>query len=347
MYIKKILALVGILLVIAGGVFSYNTYQRIFEPNTRFETNTKTLFIKTDTSFEEVTKQLQPFLKNSEWFVWLAKKKGYTTHVKPGKYVIKSGLNTNDIISVLRSQNKPVSLRFNNQERLENLAGRISQQIEADSISILNEFKEATFLKGIGLNDQTALSLFMPNSYQVYWNISPEKLKHKLYKEYQRFWSSSRKSKAKSIGLSPTEVYTLAAIVHKETVKASERPKVAGVYMNRLKRNMKLDADPTVIYAMKKSSKDWNMVVKRVLLKDLALKNTFNTYQNVGLPPGPITMPDISAIDAVLNYEHHNYLYFVADIKNFGFHKFATNLPQHNRNSVQYHRWVNKKHILR
>ncbi len=347
MYIKKILLLIGLLLVVAGGIFSYHTYQRVFSPNTAFETKTKTLFIKTGASFDDVSKQLSPFVKNIEWFNWLAKKKGYAAKVKPGKYVLKQNLNTNDIIGVLRIQNTPVNLRFNNQERLENLAGRISHQIEADSLSILKEFKEATFLKEIGLNEETALSLFIPNSYQVYWNISPASLKKKLYNEYKRFWNQKRTNKAKEIGLTPTEVYTLAAIVHKETVKISERPKVAGVYMNRLKRGIKLDADPTVIYAMKKSSQNWTQIIKRVLLKDLALKHSYNTYKNAGLPPGPIAMPDISAIDAVLNYEQHNYLYFVADVQNFGFHKFATNLAQHNRNSAQYHRWVNKKHILR
>lgn len=347
MYIKKILLVIGLLLVIAGGIFSYHTYQRVFAPNTAFETNTKTLFIKTGASFNDVKKQITPFVKEVEWFTWLAQKKGYATNVKPGKYILKKGSNSNDIIGVLRIQNTPVTLRFNNQERLENLAGRISYQIEADSIAILEEFRKVDFLKEKGLTLNTALSMFIPNSYKVYWNISPEQLKIKLYNEQQRFWNKKRLSKAKEIGLSKTEVYTLAAIVHKETAKVSERPKVAGVYMNRLKRNMRLDADPTVIYAVKKFLGNWDRVIKRVLFKDLALKHPYNTYQNNGLPPGPITMPDISAIDAVLNYERHKYLYFVADVQNFGYHKFATNLKQHNRNSAQYHQWVNKNHILR
>ncbi len=347
MYIKKILLVIGLLLVVAGGIFSYHTYQRIFANNTNFDTKTKTIFIKTGATFDNVTKQLSPYLKNVEWFTWLAKKKGYASNVKPGKYVLKQGLNSNEIVGVLRSQNTPVTLRFNNQERLENLAGRVAHQIEADSLSILKEFKVAAFLEENNLTEATALSVYIPNSYQVYWNISPTELRNKLYKEYKRFWNEERLTKAKKIGLTPTEVYTLAAIVHKETVKADERPKVAGVYMNRLKRGIKLDADPTVIYSLKKSANDWDKVIKRVLLKDLTLNHPYNTYQNAGLPPGPIAMPDISAIDAVLNYEQHNYLYFVADVQNFGYHKFATNLAQHNRNSAQYHQWVNKKHILR
>ncbi len=347
MYIKKILVAIALLTVVAGGIFSYYTYNLILSPNTSFETKTKTLFIKTGASFEDVSKQLTPFVNDITGFNWLAKKKGYAANVKAGKYILKQDLNNNEIIGVLRSQNKPVTLRFNNQERLENLAGRISHQIEADSLSILTEFKDASFLKEVGLNEETTLSLFIPNSYQVYWNISPKQLRKKLYNEYKRFWNADRKAKAKAIGLTPTEVYSVAAIVHKETVKAKERPKVAGVYMNRLKKGIKLDADPTVIYAIKKSSGDWNQVIKRVLLKDLELKHPYNTYQNAGVPPGPIAMPDISAIDAVLNYERHKYLYFVADVQNFGYHKFAKTLTEHNRNSRAYHRWVNKKHILR
>ncbi len=189
--------------------------------------------------------------------------------------------------------------------------------------------------------------MYIPNSYQVYWNTSAEAFRDKMFKEYERFWNSSRTQKAKEIGLTPIQVSTLAAIVHKETVKSDERPKVAGVYMNRLNKNMKLDADPTVIYAVKKYSKNWNQVIKRVLNKDLEVNSPYNTYKVNGLPPGPIMMPDISAIDAVLNYQKHDYLFFVASTQNFGYHKFAKTLAQHNQNSRAYHQWVNKNKIYR
>ena len=168
-----------------------------------------------------------------------------------------------------------------------------------------------------------------------------------MLKEYNRFWNEDRLKKAKALNLSPSEVVTLASIVHKESAKIDERPKVAGLYLNRLKTGMRLQADPTVIFALKKHADNFDLVIKRVLYKDLELDSPYNTYIHAGLPPGPITMPDISAIDAVLNHEKHEYYYFVVNVENFGYHKFAKTLDQHNRNKVQYIRWVNAQKIYR
>ncbi|WP_010521039.1 endolytic transglycosylase MltG [Aquimarina agarivorans] len=347
MYIKKILLLIVAITLVAGSIFSYTVYNKIFDPNTSFTEETKEVLIPTGSSFYDVVAKVSPFIKDVESFSWLAKKKGYATRVKPGKYLLVKGSNNNELISNLRSRNIPIKISFNNQERLENLAGRIAQQIETDSISLLNVFKEEAFLTEAGFNLNTALSMYIPNSYQVFWNISAEGFRNKMLKEYKHFWNDKRVKKAQNIGLKPVEVITLASIVHKETVKASERPRVAGVYMNRLKKGMKLDADPTVIYAIKKSSNNWKRVIRRVLRKDLKLVHPYNTYKNKGLPPGPIAMPDISAIDAVLNYENHNYFYFVADVEKFGYHKFSKNLRQHNNYSSKYHKWVNSKGIKR
>src|SRR5690606_21858659 len=219
--------------------------------------------------------------------------------------------------------------------------------IEADSTQLLHSFKDADFLNANGFNEDTALSMYIPNSYEFFWNTSADGFKERMLKEYTRFWNEDRMAKAKSVGMSPEEVIALAAIVHKETVKVDERPRVAGVYLNRLRRGMPLQADPTVIYAIKKHTGDFDTVIKRVLHKDLELDSPYNTYKVSGLPPGPITMPDISAIDAVLNAEKHEYLYFVANVENFGYHKFAKTLAQHNRNKGQYVRWINSKKINR
>ena len=168
-----------------------------------------------------------------------------------------------------------------------------------------------------------------------------------MLKEFQRFWNASRVEKAKALKLTPIQVITLASIVQKETAKEDERPKVAGVYINRLRVGMPLQADPTVIFAIKSISGDFDQVIKRVLYKDLELDSPYNTYKYAGLPPGPITMPDISSIDSVLNYEKHDYYYFVADVTNFGYHKFAKNLSQHNRNRDEYLRWINQQGVNR
>src|SRR5690606_33532368 len=211
---------------------------------------------------------------------------------KSGKYAIVKGMNNNDIINSLRSKNIPVQLSFNNRETLERLAGRIADQIEADSLSLLEEFKDTEFLQANGFEPATALAMYVPNSYEFFWDTSAEEFRDRMYTEYQRFWSEERKSKAKKIGLTPLEVVSLASIVHKETAKVDERPRVAGVYMNRLSRNMLLQADPTVIYAIKKESGNFDTIIKRVLYKDLELDSPYNTYKYAGIPPGPIAMPD-------------------------------------------------------
>jgi UPF0755 protein len=212
----------------------------------------------------------------------------------------------------------------------------------------LNEiFTNDTFLQENGLNKDNVMSFFIPNSYEFYWNISPEEFAEKLTKEYKRFWNDGRLAKAKALNLTPAQVYTLASIVHKETAKADERPKVAGVYLNRLNKNMPLQADPTVIFALKQKSNDWNLVVKRVMHNDLIVNSPYNTYKNTGLPPGPIFMPDVSAIDAVLNPEKHNYLYFCASVEKFGYHEFAKDYDAHLKVAAKYADWVKKQNYKR
>ncbi|MFM2264816.1 MAG: hypothetical protein RLZ77_232, partial [Bacteroidota bacterium] len=265
---------------------------------------------------------------------------------KAGRFLLKKGMNSNEIVNALR-QNIPVKLAFNNQERLENFAGRIGAQLEADSLSVLNACLDPQFLANNGLNKNNVLSIFIPNSYEFFWNTSAEVFRDKMLKEYHKFWTSARVEKAKKLNLNPEEVIALASIVHKETVKADERPLVAGVYLNRLQKGMKLEADPTVIYAVKLVSNDFNQVIKRVLFKDLETNSPYNTYKFVGLPPGPIAMPDISAIDAVLNPAKHNYIYFCASVTRFGYHEFAVTPAQHEGNRKKYVAWVSSQGIKR
>ncbi|WP_304131838.1 endolytic transglycosylase MltG [Mesonia mobilis] len=347
MYIKKIILIISLLGVVALGIFSYFIYDSIFSPNTNFTSATEEVFVETDAAYRDVIQQLRPLVKDIESFDAIARKKGYANNLKPGRFILKKGMNNNEMINTLRSQNQPVSLVFNNQERLEDLAGRIAMQIEADSLSLIETMQDSTFLAENNFKPETALAMYIPNQYQVYWNTSAETFRNRMLKEYQRFWNEERKAKAKEIDLTPNEVYTLAAIVQKETAKVDERKRVAGVYMNRYNRGIKLDADPTVIYAVKKKNNDFDTVIKRVLYKDLETDSPYNTYKYAGLPPGPIAMPDISAIDAVLNYEDHDYYYFVANPEKPGYHKFAKTLRQHNNNRQAYVRWINKMGINR
>lgn len=347
MYIKKILVVILLIGVVVGGFFAYTVYTSIFGANTAFENDKAYLFIGSNATFDEVMEDIAPLLDDVNSFVAVAQKKGYVSNIKPGHYAIKKGMNNNEIINSIRSQNLPVKVSFNNQERLENLAGRVAAQLEVDSITLLKVMKDPVFLKEQGLNEQTALSMYLPNSYEFFWNSSAEAFRDRMLKEYKRFWNDARIAKARKLNLSKSEVYTIASIVQKETAKVDERPRVAGVYLNRIRKGIKLDADPTVIYAVKSVKNDWDMQIKRVLYKDLKTNSPYNTYRNAGIPPGPIYMPDISSIDAVLNAEKHDYYYFVANVERFGYHKFAKTLSQHNANSAAYRRWISAQGVKR
>lgn len=347
MYIKKILAAVAILIALGLGVFSWYVYDLIFSPNTAFSEETAEVFVPTGASYAQLREQLQPLLEDVSAFDMVAQKKGYTSNVKPGHFVLQKGMNNNELVNTLRSTNVPVWVTFNNQERLEDLAGRVAGQIEADSLELLESMRDSAFLNANSFDARNALGMYVPNKYEFYWNTSAEEFRERMKKEYDRFWTTEKLQKAEEIGLSPREVIVLASIVQKETAKVEERPRIAGVYMNRINRGWKLDADPTVIYAIKDKLQDFDTIIKRVLYKDLTLDSPYNTYLYKELPPGPIAMPDISSINAVLNYEKHDFMYFVVDVENFGYHKFSKTLAQHNANRREYIRWINSQKIHR
>ncbi|MDT0607249.1 endolytic transglycosylase MltG [Croceitalea rosinachiae] len=345
--ITKVLWATAIVGLIICGFVAYNIYTAIFSPNTTFENEKAYILISSDANLSQVSHQLEPLLSDLSSFEAVAERKGYASNIKGGKYAITKGMNNNDIVNTLRSQNLPVKVSFNNQESLPSLAGRISQQIEADSLSLLKALNDKGFLSKNSFNDDTKLSMYLPNTYEFFWNTDAKKFRERMKNEYDRFWNEERIAKAQAINLSPIEVISLAAIVQKETVKADERQRVAGVYLNRIRNGILLQADPTVIYAIKKETGNYDTIIKRVLYRDLEIDSPYNTYKRAGIPPGPITMPDISSIDAVLNAEKHDYLFFVADVSNFGYHMFAKTLGQHNRNKAQYVRWLNQQNIIR
>ena len=346
-YRKKILTIIVLIGLAFGFYFVYMFSRTFFWDNTIFDQEKVYVFIKEGDNFNEVRVALTPFLKSVSDFSKAADKKGYSTRVKSGKFILRKGSNNNEIINTLRGKSLTVRVTFNNQERIENLAGRVAQQIEPDSIELLKAFLDPNFLKANGFSIDNALGMYLPDSYDFFWNTTAENFRDKMLKYFQNFWLDERKEKLVDLGMTPLEVISLAAIVQKETQKADERPLVAGVYLNRLKRKMKLQADPTVIYAMKLKLKNFDTVIKRVLYQDLKIKSRFNTYQCKGLPPGPITMPDISSIRAVLNAEQHRYLYFVANPNKPGYHLFAKNWKEHNRNKKIYTDWLNRNRVYR
>lgn len=344
---KKIIAIASVVIVSALIIYGYMMYRNIFAGNTKFEQKEVYINIPTNSDYEAVKKIISPYIENMERFETVAQKKSYPERSeKAGRFLLKKGMNSNDIINSLRV-NVPVDLTFNNQERLEDFVGRIGSQIEADSLSLLTAIKDPGFLKENGFTEDDVLAMFIPNSYEFFWNTSATKFRDRMAKEYRKFWTEDRIAKAKALNLTPIQATVIASIVHKETVKKDERPRVAGVYLNRYAKGMKLEADPTVIYAVKKNSGDWNQVIKRVLNKDLATDSPYNTYMYATLPPGPIAMPDITAIDAVLNPEKHNYIYFCASVTNFGYHEFAVTPAQHEVNRQKYVAWINSQGITR
>lgn len=346
MSLKKIITISFVAIISVLLIYGFILISKIFSSNTKFEEKEVYVYVPTDANYADVKKILAPYVKDFENFEMVAEKRDYPQNVKSGRFLLKKDMNNIDLIRAMRS-NIPVKLVFNNQERLENFAGRIGAEIEADSLSLLKAIKDPAFLAANGFNEENVFAMFIPNTYEIYWNTSAEKFRDKMIKEYHNFWTEERIAKAKAQGLTPVQATILASIVHKESVKKDERPRIAGVYLNRLRLEMPLQADPTVIYSLKLRDNNFDQVIKRVFYNDLIMKSPYNTYVNKGLPPGPIAMPDITALEAVLNPEKNDYIYFCASVERFGYHEFAATLAEHNVNAKKYSDWIASQGVTR
>jgi len=343
---KKIITIASVVLMSGLLIYGFILANQVFSKNTKFTESELYVYVPTGSSYEDVKKIIEPYVENINRFEVVANKRSYPENVKPGRFLFVKGMNSYELVKAMRS-NVPVKLAFNNQERLENFAGRVSSQIEPDSLALMKTLKDSIFLNENGFNEENVFVMFIPNTYEVYWNITAEKFRDKMIKEYRSFWNKERIEKAEKQGLTTIEVTILASIVHKESVKKDERPRIAGVYLNRLRIGMPLQADPTVIYALKKRDNDFDQVIKRVFYNDLFLVSPYNTYKVIGLPPGPIAMPDITALEAVLNPEKNDFIYFCASVDRFGYHEFAATLPEHNKNAKKYSDWINSQGVKR
>ena len=322
-----------------GAYFVYQFYKTFFWDNTQFEEKVAFVHIYEDDSFDDLLDKLSPLLISTNDFTAAAVKKGYNTRIKPGKFAIKKGSSNNDVVNSLRSKSLIVRVTFNNQERIQNLAGRVAQQIAPDSLTLLNAFLDPVFLKENGLNESNAMSIYLPNSYDFFWNTTAKNFRNKMWSSFNKFWTPERIAKAKKLGFKPKEVINLAAIVQKETVKTDERKRVAGVYVNRLKRRMKLQADPTVKFALKKPG------LRRLYYKHLEIDSPYNTYKYKGIPPGPICIPDPRVIDAVLNCSQHNYIFMCAKPSYSGYHNFSSSNEDHEKFKKMYTSWLTLEKI--
>lgn len=328
--------------VCAGIVWKY--YGKIYERAVHISEEEQYLFIKTGCDRDQLINHLylEGILKDTSSFIWLADQKKYLTP-KPGRYLISDGMSNNALVNLLRSGAQvPVQLTFNTIRTAKDLAGKVGKQIEADSAQIYSMLTNVSVASKYGFNKQTFLTLFIPNTYEVYWNMSAEEFIGKMAQEYKRFWNEERLAKARKIGLSQSEVSILASIVQAEQSQhRDERPKVAGLYLNRIKKGMKLESDPTLVFA------HGDFSIRRVLNKHKKIVSPYNTYKRVGLPPGPINLPEFSSLEAVLNSEKHDYIFMCAKADFSGYHDFSKTYRQHVNYANAYRRELNKRRIIK
>jgi len=300
------------------------------------------LYIPTGTGFDGLLRIMKEkdILKNERSFIYVSSRKHYDSKVKPGRYKIQAGMNNNELVNLLRSgRQEPVRLNIQSARTVAELAGKLSHQIEADSSSLMKLFLDPSCLKQFGIDTYNVFVLFIPNTYEMYWNTSAQQLLKKMSLEQNIFWSARRRELLGSTGMNINQVVTLASIVEKETNKDQEKPDIAGVYINRLKKKWPLQADPTIIFAWQDYS------IRRLTAKHLKIDSKYNTYIHSGLPPGPVCIPSVSSIDAVLNFTDHKYMYFCAKEDLTGSHNFAVNLAEHNRNAKKYQQALDRLNI--
>lgn len=336
----RIIALVLGMAILAFGVFLYSKF--IGGPAVPKGLKDYYVAIPTNSSFEAVVDSLKSkgILKDEKAFTLLAERMNYKRNsMRAGRYETQPGWSLVDLIRHLRGgPQAPVDVVLTNERLPENVAAKAARFIEPDSTDILALFQDRDYLQSIGYAEETLMSLFIPNTYEFFWNTSPRGFVERMVKEHDAFWEKEgRKTKAEALGMTPQEVYTLASIIEKETLVDSEKPRMAGVYLNRLRTGMRLQADPTAVFARR------DFDTPRVTDFHTRFDSPYNTYRYAGLPPGPICMASISSIDGVLNAEKHDYIYFCAKGDGSGLHAFAKTLPGHNDNVAQYRRNLRKR----
>ena len=338
--IRNIVIILGIL-VVAVGICAGLGYYYILAPNTNVKDD-GIIYLRDNSTLSQVLDALRRYgyIENTHTPGVVARLKRFTSPVKSGRYKIRDKMNNNELINMFRSGNQyPVYFTFNHMRTLDEFAGKAHEELNTSKEELLTLLKDADVLADLGFDTTTIMAMFIPNTYQIYWNTPALDLLKRMKKEYHRFWNEDRMAKASAIGLSPEQVITLASIIEEETVKAEEYPVIAGVYINRLNRGIKLDACPTLKFVL------GDFTISRILDRYLKINSPYNTYMYAGLPPGPIRMASIKVIDSVLNYQKHDYLYFCAKSDFSGYHNFSKTLRQHNIYAREYHQELNKRKI--
>ncbi len=327
-----------ILFLFTGGALLYTWVS--FPSLINTEKDSVYFFVRTGSQYPQVYMDFKKsgMLKYDRGFDWVAKKKEYPANVKPGRYLLLKGMSNSEIVDLLRSgKQAEINLVFNTTRHFDRLAGIISRQIEADSSTLVNAFRDSANYRKYGLSTDQWRAMFIPNTYRFVWNTSAEQFLDRMNQEFKKFWNQERETRLKEIGLDKFQLMSLAAIVQEETFKPEDMPKVAGVYINRLNKGIRLQADPTVIYAL------GDYTIKRVLLRHLLFDSPYNTYLHSGLPPGPIRIPSLQAIESSLNYAKHDYLYFCAREDFSGYSNFARTYSEHLVNARKYQHALNNR----
>lgn len=341
---RNILVVVILFSSMMTSTLSFWVYSVIKSPNILVDEENRYIYIEPNTSFNALRDTLtnQGVVNDLMSFAFISKLMKYQENVKPGRYLLEKNMSNVDAVRYLRSgKQSAINIQFSNARYISDLAVNLTSGIIADSTKLLELLSQDSTAKHYGFSKESFLTMFIPNTYQFFWLTDEKAVLDRMKLEYDSFWDKKRQDRLQLLGLSKEEVSTLASIVDAETAKSDEKPRVAGVYINRLKKGMRLQADPTLIYGI------GDFTIKRVLDEHKLVNSPYNTYKYAGLPPGPIRLPSISGIDAVLNYEKHSYLYFCAKEDFSGYHNFAKTLTQHNRFADRYRRALNNKNIYK
>ena len=332
-----------VVLIGAAGVWGWRMWSRVFAPVTAVE-EPRYLLGPTGADFAQVLDSISMngLLRDVDAFRWTAERKNYPARIRPGRYRIEPGASANALVDRLRSgEQDPVRLTLNNIKWKHELASKVAAKLECDSARLMGLLQDGAVAASYGFRSETFIAMFIPDTYEFWWNTGPEAFLDRMAGEYKRFWTTDRQARASALGLSQNEVTTLASIVQAETGKASDAPLIAGVYLNRLRIGMPLQADPTLKFALGADS------ISRVLNRDKLVDSPYNTYRNLGLPPGPINMPETRFLNAVLNPAKHDFLYFCARSDLSGHSDFARTYEQHMVNARRYQRALNERGIFR
>ena len=324
---------------LAAGALVYISY-RVFGPNTKAFGDNKYFYVRTNSSYDNVLDGLeeQGIIRNRNSFNWVAQKLDYPARVKAGRYKINSGMSNFDIARLLRSgKQTPVVLVINKLRTKDDFVRKVSNNLEADSVVLRSLMADAVYLRQFGLDTNTVMCAVVPNTYEFYWNTGAEAVFKKIEKEREEFWTPERKEKADKLKLSENQVTILASIVEEESNKNDEKPLIASVYLNRFRKGMRLQADPTVKFALQ------DFGLKRIRENHTLYDSPYNTYRYEGFPPGPICTPSEKTLNAVLNTPETDYLYFCARSDFSGYHAFAATYAEHLVNARKYQAELNKR----